>query len=148
MYSEIKTRQFRIRIRVQPKKIYEKDLLDIMEDHTENRAMELHFIQLYIKQETKPGDLCLFLLQKNEEGCHVHPEFDELDSKPNVIYYKEVQKKTKNSFEGHNFDFNFTEPIKFHGKDRLNVNIKASNSHSSPRNVNFIWILGFKEKIK
>jgi len=148
----LETRQFRVRWRIQPDVIEEKEYHDILHKYVEDNPYELHWIQLYIKKETNPGDLCLFLLQKNAEGSHIHPDEGKLDSKPGVIYYKEVQKKGETHFEGYNFDFVYPKPIHFNANDKLNLNLKASNrfqgrlpwSKKHKPMVNFIFTLGYK----
>jgi len=148
----LETRQFHVLWHVKPKtpfgkpNIEEKQFLDILKKYVGKRPYEIHWIQAYIKRETRPGDLCLILLQKNENGCHVDPPFGELDSKPDVIFYVEVQKTMPSKvFEGDNFQIDYRKPIRFERDDKLNVDLKASNSSwLGPRTVDFLWTIGFE----
>lgn len=147
----LETKQFHVLWRVAPKKMFgrpnieEKEFEAILRKHVGKKPYEICWIQAYIKRETRPGDLCLILLQKNQKGCHVNPKMGELDSKADVIFYKEVQKTMPDKiFEGDNFQIVYPKPIKFSVSDRLNVDFKASNSSWRPRTVDFLWTIGFE----
>lgn len=145
------TRQFHVLWDVTPRKLWsrkpridEKQFFNILGEHVKKKPFKLFWVQAYIKHETCPGDLCLILLQKNVKGCHVDPKKGKLDSKNNVLFYREVQKKMRTRvFEGHNFQLVYPEPVKFTEKDRLNVDLKASNSCWRPLTVEFLWTLGY-----
>lgn len=145
----LESRQFHILWDVTPGKIDEKEFQKILREHVGDKPYEIDWIQLYIKQETQLGDLCLFLLQKNQTGCHVDPEKGKLDSKAGVIFYKEVQKTVESSlfhgvFQGHNFQMVYPKPIQFSKDDSLNLNLKASNSAWRRRTVEFLWTISYE----
>jgi len=144
----LKSFQFHVTWKVTPRPFFtskpsvdEKDYKDLL---TEYKPFRLLWVMSYIKRETPPGSLCYVLLQKNAEGTHFNAELGKLGVKEDPLFYVEVQKKMRDKvFEGDNFLFGFPDPMpEINVKDKLNLNLKASNSSWRLRGVDFLITLG------